>query len=248
MPASPPGSPILPHHTATVAPGRRVYAVGDIHGRLDLLNTLIESIREDAERAHAHAPIVVFLGDYIDRGPDSRGVIERLRTLDLAEGASYVLKGNHEAMLLDFLDGGPGESWLANGGAATARSYGIDVSGTAHTPQDLRRELRSRMGDEHIAFLRSLGLFHREGGYLFVHAGINPARTFAEQREADLIWIRAPFLEYDGDLGAVVVHGHTTADTPQICPHRIGIDTRAWASGVLTALVLQGGGRAFLQT
>lgn len=246
---------------AAPPPGHRVYAIGDIHGRLDLLDRLLERIRADAESATATKNILIFLGDYVDRGPDSKGVIERLSTCALPGFICVFLKGNHEAMLLDFLDNAQGGSWLANGGLDTVRAYvGDTLESTAAIdramegalcPDDedaLRRLLRARMPPRHLAFLRTLELTHREGDYLFVHAGINPNLPLPAQREADLIWIRTPFLAYNGDLGFVVVHGHTTAEQPQIFPHRIGIDTRAWASGVLTAVVLHGERRAFIHT
>ncbi|TCS65131.1 metallophosphoesterase family protein [Varunaivibrio sulfuroxidans] len=246
---------------AAAPPGRRVYAIGDIHGRLDLLDTLLMRIRADIQNGPAAKNILIFLGDYVDRGPDSRGVIERLSTLGSTDFECVFLKGNHEAMLLDFLDSAQGCPWLVNGGLDTVRAYAGDspestaaidrAMGGAHYADGegaLRDLLRARMPRRHLAFLRALELTHREGDYVFVHAGINPALPLSAQREADLIWIRTPFLDHDGDLGVIVVHGHTTAEQPQIFPHRIGIDTRAWASGVLTAVVLYGERRTFIHT
>lgn len=237
---------------ANAPDGAVVYAIGDIHGRLDLLIKLQGLILADADRRRAARRVVVYLGDYVDRGPDSRGVIERLATAPLAGFESVFLKGNHEDFMLDFLSGGSlAMSWMLNGGAATLLSYGIDVLDPTRGRErlfDARADLQGRLPAAHRAFLENLSPWHREGDYLFVHAGVRPGVAMADQREADLLWIRHDFLNSTADFGAVVVHGHTVIDEPEERPNRIGIDTGAVMTGCLTALVLQGGARAYLQT
>lgn len=235
-----------------VPPGALVYAIGDIHGRADLLERLHDGIAADAGRQPPPRRLVVYLGDYVDRGPDSRGVIDLL--LDRAPPAleAVHLLGNHERMMLDFLDeAGTGTMWLRNGGDATLRSYGIDCAAgesDAQRLRDLRAALQDRLPSRHLDFLRSLSVTHVEGDYLFVHAGVRPGVSLAEQREEDMIWIRGTFLSSTLDHGKIVVHGHTIAPEPQICANRIGIDTGAWYTDRLTALALDGERRRLLAT
>ena len=228
-----------------VPTGRRVYAIGDIHGRADLLERLLERIDADAARSGATDRVIVYLGDYVDRGPASTLVLETV--LAGRPGfATVPLLGNHERLMLDALDEAPGaiEQWLRNGAAATFRSYGIDVE----TEIDPTRALRRRLSPAHRRLLDGLRLSHLEGDYLFVHAGVDPGRPWDGQRPDDLIWIRDQFLESDVDFGKIVVHGHTISPLVVEKPNRIGIDTGAYFSGCLTALVLEGGARRFLQT
>ena len=230
-----------------------VYAIGDIHGRLDKLLALEALIEEDAHRRSVTRRVVVYLGDYVDRGPASQGVVEHL-TLTRLRGFEVVhLLGNHEQLMLDFLDdpetAGP---WFASGGLATLASYGLptierkDLS--ASDILRLQDGLRSLLPVRHRNFLKNLKSLHREGGFLFVHAGIRPGVALDAQKEEDLIWIRQPFLGSNSDHGFVVVHGHTITDEPEFRPNRIGIDTGAFDSGVLTALAIEGGNVAVLQT
>jgi diadenosine tetraphosphatase ApaH/serine/threonine PP2A family protein phosphatase len=234
-----------------VPPGRRVYVVGDIHGRHDLLVVLHRLIAEDAATAGSATQALVYLGDYIDRGPGSSAVIDRLLGDPLPGFETVFLKGNHEDMLLGFLDGPSDANWLLNGGAATLASYGIEPGQrwfATHELDTLRQRLVAALPAAHARFLRSLRLTHVEGDYFFVHAGVQPERPLDDQDAHDLLWIRGAFLERTGDLEKCVVHGHTIQLTPDIAPNRIGIDTGAFFTGRLTCLVLEGSGRRFLTT
>jgi serine/threonine protein phosphatase 1 len=226
--------------------------VGDIHGRLDLLQCLLEVIQRDAEASRADWRTVVFLGDYVDRGPDSRGVVERLIG-DLPQGFdAHFLKGNHEAILLDFLaEPWRLDHWLQNGGEETMRSYGVDTEGLAHLgapPAAWRDAFAEFLPEAHLRFFRNLQLSVSFGDYLFVHAGIRPGVPLGAQSEADLVWIRAPFLNHAEPFGKIVVHGHTPGQEPVTRSNRVGIDTGAVFTGRLTALRLEDGSREFLQT
>ena len=228
--------------------GTRVYAIGDIHGRADLLGELYELIAADAAGAPARKRrVVVHIGDYVDRGPDSRGVVELCLEAPLESFEAVFLKGNHEQMMLEFLDRrDDGRLWLYNGGDATLASYGL-APGVVLEPPPVAA-VAAAVPEAHRAFLDRLQLSARLGDYLFVHAGVRPGRPVDAQAADDLIWIREPFLSSDEDFGCVVVHGHTIARAPVVRANRIGIDTGAFATGVLTALVLDGPQRAFLQT
>ncbi len=229
--------------------GRRVYAVGDIHGRDDLLARLHALIAEDAASGGAARNSLVYLGDYIDRGPASRQVIERLAGPPPAGFDAVFLKGNHDDYLLDFIDDdGPADMWLMNGGIATLASYGIEGPPDPARLGAIRRDLARRLGPAHLDFLRRLKPSHAVGDYLFVHAGVRPGVDLARQDPLDLMWIRGDFLDWQGSFGAVVVHGHTIAPIPVFRDNRIGIDTGAYSSGHLTCLVLEGGSRRLLQT
>lgn len=238
---------------ARVPDGSRVYAVGDIHGRFDLLDRLLKRMAADAARARPERISVVFLGDYVDRGPDARQVVERLMAGPPAgtalAGADWTcLKGNHEEYMVRFLDEtAVGGAWTLNGGLATVRSYAGPIpAGHEHDMQALQLLLSRALPPAHLRFLSRLPLRHEEGDYLFVHAGIRPGIAIADQDPGDLLWIRDDFLYSNAALGKVVVHGHTPAPVPEIRANRIGIDTGAYYSGTLTALVLEGHERKFL--
>jgi serine/threonine protein phosphatase 1 len=240
--------------TSRVADGRAIYAIGDIHGRLDLLTDLLAQVAADARRhpADQHRELV-FLGDYIDRGTQSRGVIDALLDLGWPEFTPTFLMGNHEEAMLEFLDGhADGVGWLTYGGLETLISYGIalrKLPTDAESAAELREALRAAVPPRHIDFLRGCVLSHVEGDYVFVHAGVRPGRTLEQQNRRDLLWIREEFLRAPSALpGKVVVHGHTICDSPQDLGHRIDIDTGAFVSGRLTCLVLRGLGRRFLAT
>lgn len=222
--------------------GIRLYAVGDVHGCARLLRQLHELIQKDAEGAVEERQIVVYLGDYIDRGPDSREVVD-LALAGPGETFECIhLKGNHEAMLLDFLAGeGDVDLWRLNGGGATLRSYGVEEGAG---PSVLAEVLPAA----HRDFYESLRLFHVEGDYLFVHAGVRPGVALDRQSDKDMLWIRHPFLDSDADCGYMVVHGHSTVAAPEIRPNRINLDTGAVWSGLLTAMAFYGESRYALQT
>ncbi len=230
-----------------------IYAVGDIHGRADLLKALHRRILDHARRRAEQRQVIVFLGDYVDRGAGSREVIDFL--IDAAacdDGIERVfLKGNHDDAMLAFLDGTDDGTWWISmlGGRETLASYGIDIASLPRIPSRRRHELREKLPAGHARFLSSLRLFHVEEGCLFVHAGIRPGRSLDRQDPEDLLWIREEFLESDADFGRLVIHGHTICwDGPEVRANRIGIDTGAFATGVLTALVLAGDGLDILQT
>lgn len=211
------------------------YAVGDIHGRADLLDMLL--LRIEAHAAGTPGPrALVLLGDYVDRGRESRAVLERLR-IGLDGFTTIALKGNHEEMFLDML-ASPDEArwrlWAHNGGRATLASYGpLPETG----PPD-ERWLRTHVPRHHLRFLEALELYHAAEGLLFVHAGILPGRPLAAQKARDLLWIRDAFLRDRRDHGFRVVHGHSPVDAPEILPNRINVDTLAYASGRLTCAVI----------
>jgi serine/threonine protein phosphatase 1 len=231
--------------------GYQAYAVGDVHGRLDLLDQLLAAIEQDVERRRRRRTALVFLGDLIDRGPDSRGVIERLRTYRHDRLKPYFLAGNHEEVLLRLLNGERGVlmNWLQYGGAECLMSYGFDPA-----KLDLDKEraalaiIKNVIPEDHAAFIGSFADTLRFGDYLFVHAGIRPGVDLALQNQSDLRWIRSPFLEDRSDHGMIVVHGHTIGGDVEFEPNRIGIDTGAYRTGVLTALALEGDQRWVLDT
>jgi serine/threonine protein phosphatase 1 len=235
-------------------PGSRLYAIGDIHGRLDLLKRLLNLIRDDAARSTSPRKAVIYLGDYVDRGSDSKGVIDLLlsRPMKNAGFEEIHLMGNHEDVLLQFLaDVRCGPDWFAYGGLETLASYGVRPPRFSTAADDLdraQREFAERIPQDHLEFIRGMKLSHEEGGYVFVHAGVRPGVALADQTGQDLMWIREEFLESNADFGKLVVHGHTITDAPQVAANRIGIDTGAFYSGKLTALALEGVERAFIQT
>ncbi len=238
---------------AAAAPaGSRLYAVGDVHGRADLLEALLGEIAADGARHPAAEKRLIYLGDYVDRGPDSSAVIDLVLRV-APRGFSVVpLMGNHEEMMLRFLDDiAVGRTWMMNGGDATLRSYGVEApgmfSGTAAFRQAQQR-FAERLPARHRSFLEALGVMRVEGDYLFVHAGLRPGVPLDEQQPEDLLWIRDEFLESTRDFGKVVVHGHTITLNPEFRPNRIGIDTGAYRSGQLTCLVLEGTKRQLLTT
>lgn len=223
--------------------GYRAYAVGDVHGRLDLLDRLLAAIEQDVERRPARKNLLIFLGDLIDRGPDSNGVVERLRTYRNDRLRPYFLAGNHEEVLLRLLAGERGilDSWLKYGGAECLTSYGCDPESLSRTSERTALAMvKEAIPAEHAQFIGSFADTLTLGDYLFVHAGIRPGLDLSLQSQVDLRWIRSPFLENDHDHGVVVIHGHTISDGVDVRPNRIGIDTGAYRSGILTAMCLEG--------
>lgn len=229
----------------------RAYAVGDIHGRLDLLQSLLGLIEADVGKRRDVRTSLIFLGDLIDRGPDSAGVIELLRTFKPPWATPVYLMGNHEEVLLRVLDGDPGlfMQWMKFGGVECVQSYGLDPAALRKMPPgDAIGVLRHRIPRSHVEFVASFADTISFGGYLFVHAGIRPGTGLADQAQSDLRWIREPFLTDERDHGYVIVHGHTICEQVQMSANRIGIDTGAYRTGVLTALGIEGRERWFLQT
>ena len=233
-------------NSASVPPGVRVYAVGDIHGRLDLLDRLLDMIAAYETAYPCASTRLIFLGDYIDRGAHSRGVIERLVHGIPGSLRADFLRGNHEAVMLRCLEGPEMfANWAANGGLTTVKSYGVDLSFAvdAHT---VLSQLREALPETHLAFLRGLKTTMEVGDYFFVHAGVRPGVPLASQSEEDCLFIRGKFLKHQGSFGKMVVHGHTPVSEPEVLANRIGIDTGSFFSGRLTALRLEGTSRAFL--
>jgi serine/threonine protein phosphatase 1 len=246
----PQGSRLVDH--PSVPQGQLIYAVGDIHGRADLLALLLDKIVADAAKSKdASRRTLVFLGDYIDRGHDSARVVDMLLH-ELPPGFDvHFLKGNHEEIMLDFLeDPSYLGQWLANGADETFRSYGMDVAeliGKGASPETWRRAFLASLPEAHRDFFRTLELAVSFGDYLFVHAGLRPGVPLEAQDPHDMVWIRTPFLESDEDFGKIVVHGHTPGREPVIRANRIGIDTGAVFTDRLTALRLEDGSRTLLQ-
>jgi serine/threonine protein phosphatase 1 len=232
---------------ARIANSERIYAIGDIHGRLDLLERAIAAIRSDV-RDHGAAALTVTVGDYIDRGPQSRGVLDRL--IENPFPTSYVaLKGNHEAMFETFLaDPESGSVWASQGGQETLQSYGVRLGPLRRNADFAKaaRDLHAALPASHSDFLRSLKTSFTRGCYFFCHAGVRPGVPLDRQSEEDLLWIRDAFLTSREDFGKIVVHGHTPVAEPEVRANRIGIDTGAFASGRLTCVVLDEMGRRFL--
>lgn len=227
------------------AEGYRIYAIGDVHGRRDLFGAMLGRIGDDLERRPHPRPRLVTLGDYIDRGPDSRGVIETLLALRDGPLRTDFLLGNHDAYVETYLADPEWQDrtlhWLhpAMGGAATLASYGVT---DAHhdRPEATRAAFAAAIPEAHRAFLRDCVLWVRIGGYVFVHAGIRPGVALEAQTRDDCIWIREPFLGSKCDFGFIVVHGHTIVDEPERRANRIAIDTGVARGGPLTCLVLEG--------
>lgn len=232
--------------------GERVYAIGDVHGRLDLLEELVAAIRADnASRGPARVRIIL-VGDIIDRGPESAAIVDRCMAFTARTDSFVVLKGNHEAMMVDALRGDyiALALWLRHGGTAALQSWGVaeDVIAAGASPA-LIRAARDQVPANVAAWLAALPLMLRVGDYLFVHAGIRPGRPIEDQTADDLLWIRGEFLESEADEGFIVVHGHSISDDGVVVrPNRIGIDTGAYRTGVLSALAVEGDRRWILAT
>jgi len=227
---------------AIVPPGRRVYAIGDIHGCDAQLANLYEIIADDLARRPIDQPVLLHIGDYVDRGADTAGVLRRLLRGSPVAGMEVVnLVGNHDETMLHALSGDrpAATDWLFAGGRAALESYGID-------PDSPREAWPENVPTEHLDFLRNLTLTHREGGYFFVHGGIRPGVPLEQQSREDLLRMRQPFLYSEADFGAVVVHGHTPVKEPVVRHNRVAIDTGAVFGGKMTCLVLEGETLGFL--
>lgn len=240
------------------ASGCLVYAVGDIHGRLDLLEQLLDMLETDIHETVSSvsailAPTVIFLGDYIDRGPQSAGVIDRLASIEQQGGPELVfLRGNHDQALLDFIaNPASGPTWASYGGLDTLASYGVPLpSMRTHVEQWAKTAtiLAEKLPMRHLRFLEDLAPLHVSGSYAFAHAGVRPDMPLNSQSLDDLLWIREPFLSSRRELSHVIVHGHTPTTEPYKDSRRIGIDTGAYTSGRLTAVRLLGNTQTFIQT
>lgn len=241
-----------PSATGTAVPeGERLYAVGDVHGRLDLLTDLLDTITADDDSREPADTRIVLLGDLVDRGPESKQVIEHLITRDWGKRTPVFLKGNHEEVFLLTLAGNLEATrwWTKIGGAETMLSYGVDEELIeSDDTLALSEDFVPRVPDAHVAFLHKLRDSLVVGGYCFVHAGIKPGVPLDRQKPEDLRWIRDSFLDYEGSHGMVVVHGHSISSGVEEMHNRIGIDTGAYASGTLTAVGIEAGQRWFLST
>jgi len=239
---------------ATVAPqipdGQRVYCIGDIHGRADLLVQLHEMILTDAE-GYSGTKTIVYLGDYVDRGEGSRQVIENLLSQPLPDFEVIHLLGNHEQAMLDFMQRPEATaSWLSFGGRETLYSYGVAL---VHIPTmrdvpKLADQLDHKLPDAHRTFLNNCIESWRCGAYYFVHAGIRPGVPLDQQTLEDQLWIREEFLDSNANHGFIIIHGHSITPQVEQLPNRIGIDTGAYASGILTCLILEADQQRLLQT
>ena len=227
---------------ASLPPGRRVYAVGDIHGCAEQLSHLHDLIADDLIQRPIDSSVLVHVGDYVDRGPDTAGVLALLcNGPPMPVNQMVNLLGNHENTMLEALGGdrAAATDWLFAGGRPSLLSYGVD-------PDSPRDSWSAAVPDAHIAFLRGLSLIHREGGYAFVHAGVRPGVTLERQVKDDMLRMRQPFLYSELDFGAVVVHGHTPVKSAVVRHNRIAIDTGAVFGGPLTCLILEGSTLGFL--
>lgn len=226
--------------------GRLVYAVGDIHGRADLLGRLLPALRRDRDARVSsldEPALIVFLGDYVDKGPQSRQVIDML--IDFARQPEFecrFLLGNHEETLLDFLSGKiRGRTWAEHGGDATLRSYGVDIGRREADWTGAREKMVASVPPEHVRFLKDLELMIEVGSLLFVHAGIRPGLPLEEQTTRDLLWIRSDFLDVPVSGRHLIVHGHTPKGSVYGAPGRLCLDSAAYMSGRLSAAVFNDG-------
>jgi serine/threonine protein phosphatase 1 len=226
--------------TASTPAGTRIYAIGDIHGRADLLSEIIARIDDDIRRRPIARAIEVYLGDYIDRGPQSKTVIDLL-AVRLVRNGAVCLRGNHEAVMEDFLqDPAILHYWRQLGGMQTLASYGVHPRAGGETEIDLHRRFLRAFPRAHELFLQCLRYHFSCGDFLFVHAGVRPGIPIEQQDAMDLLWIRHEFLDSEQNHGRLIVHGHTPMLHPDIRHNRINIDTGAWKTGTLTCIAIEG--------
>ena len=236
--------PELAPAPGALPPGRRIYVIGDVHGCDTQLAALHDAVAQDLARRPVTSPLLIHIGDYVDRGPDSAAVIARLLDGPRIDGMKVInLMGNHEHTMLAAISGDrpAGTDWLYQGGRPALESYGIDPDGP-------REAWIEQIPPAHLAFLRGLSMQYRQGDYLFVHAGIRPGIPLDQQAPEDLLRIRQPFLYTEQSFGVVVVHGHTPVKAPVVRPNRIAIDTGAVFGGALTCAVLEDETICFLNT
>jgi serine/threonine protein phosphatase 1 len=240
-----------PVSSPRVPDGLRVYAIGDVHGCAWLLDELHSRIAQDIAVSPPARVSFVYLGDYVDRGPDSCGVIERLTRDPPVNAERVFLKGNHETMMLAFLEGRLTTSdWRLYGGTETLQSYGVNVHEVLATKgaERLPVELNKQLPDVHRRWLDRLRLSFQIGDYFFCHAGARPGVVLTDQREHDLLWIREEFIGNPSQFEQVIVHGHTPVSQPEVLTNRINIDTGAYLTGILTAVALEGTEQRLIQT
>jgi serine/threonine protein phosphatase 1 len=232
------------------AGNKRLYVIGDIHGRSDLLDRMINAIHRDNEKHGWRDSLTITLGDYVDRGPDSFGVVERLAHNPFP--ADYIaLRGNHEVLMESFLqDSSVADYWRRLGGLETLHSYGIPTNDVKRGKgvEEAASALNAGLPDAHRAFLASLRSSICIDGYFLCHAGVRPSIPLDRQSVDDLLWIRDEFLNSKEDFGKMVIHGHSPHEWPEVRPNRINIDTGAFATGRLTCLVIEGGQGRFIFT
>lgn len=227
--------------------GIRLYAIGDVHGRLDLLQRMHSTIQTEIERDQPADWRIIHLGDYVDRGPNSKGVLDFLAEQLRRDARNIALCGNHDAGFLNFLDNPRAHSLFARfGGRETARSYGVDADFSSDAfAQSAANSLREKLPAEHVALLSS-PFSVSFGDFFFCHAGIRPGVALEAQTPEDLMWIRDDFLDFPGLHPKIIVHGHTPQPDPELLPNRVNVDTLAYQSGVLTALVIDGADKRIL--
>lgn len=241
-------------NTSRIPDGQRVFAIGDIHGRLDLFEALMSAIEAEDEKRGPADTTIILLGDLIDRGPASLGVLSLARQWQserrAANKAMHILMGNHEEMLLDSLERLEVlRHFVQHGGRETILSFGVDEKTYAAASwEELHALVNQVVSDEWVNFIKSFEKSILIGDYAFVHAGIRPGIPLNEQSVSDLRWIREPFLSSEQSHGCTVVHGHTIIPAPEFRRNRIGIDTGAYQSGQLTAILLEGAERALIST
>lgn len=225
---------------AALPQGNRLYAIGDVHGRADLLDGMIDAIAADLASNPVPAHQIVTLGDYTDRGPDSFRVIETLQAKRADEGW-ICLRGNHDQWIIDFLDDplAAGDTWQRWGGRETLLSYGVETL-WEDDPFGVHKAFRRALSPAHRQFFNTLPFSHEAGDFFFAHAGVKPGVPLSRQLPRDLMWIRDEFLLHTGSHGKVVIHGHTPSDWVDVHPNRINADTWAYHSGMLSAVVLEG--------
>lgn len=231
---------------------QRLYCIGDIHGRYDLLQALHALILEDSKN-YSHPVTVVYIGDYIDRGPQSKEVIDYLLSNPFPLFQSVYLMGNHEQVLLEFLFSTNSQragAWFSFGGLSTLTSYGVQIQGIPHAGviNEIRKEFKQKIPNNHVQFFQQMKACYEKGGYYFAHAGVKPKVPLVRQKEQDLLWIREDFLENELFHGKIIVHGHSITKEPVVRNNRIGIDTGAYHSGRLTCLVLEATEQRFIST
>ena len=234
-----------------VPEGNRLYVIGDIHGRIDLLQQIHNKIQQDAAN-YPGSKHLIYLGDYIDRGDHSKDVIDLVLEQPLPGFEATYLRGNHEQSMLDFLQAAEvGHSWFNYGGLATLVSYNVKynkIPTRKNDFEDIQINLKERVPHAHINFLEKTEFSHIAGNYYFVHAGINPKVALKYQLPEDQLWVREDFVSYNKPHEKIIVHGHSITDEPDLQTNRIGIDTGAYITGKLTCLVLENATQRILQT